>query len=235
MISHPRINVSILERFQATIDGYCFRLGENPDIEIRLIYFNAEDFLNELAKKETNVLITGISVRTSAENLNPFPILYYLEQFMRIKPDLKVLVISYVIQPQLIESLIDLGVNGFINKEDNKSIQNLATIVRLVADGGTYFSQGIQHNHFTGKGDRLLTKRQTEVLYFCSAYPDESTFTLGKMLNVSGSTLRNILSSIYLKLNVRTRTAAIMKAKELGILPTDLPYDPTTDRDNCLS
>jgi len=46
---------------------------------------------------------------------------------------------------------------------------------------------------------------------------------LADKLGVAHSTLRNLLSSAYLRLDVRNRTAAITKARQLGLIT---PQDP---------
>jgi hypothetical protein len=40
-------------------------------------------------------------------------------------------------------------------------------------------------------------------------------------MRVSNSTVRNLLSGAYLKLEVNTRAAAISKGRQLGIIPTE--------------
>jgi DNA-binding CsgD family transcriptional regulator len=52
----------------------------------------------------------------------------------------------------------------------------------------------------------------------CAAYPDASTAELADKMNISHSTMRNLLSGTYIKLNVRNRTAAILRAQQLGLL-----------------
>ena len=68
--------------------------------------------------------------------------------------------------------------------------------------------------------------RQLEALSLCAAYPDATTAELAGMLGVAHSTLRNLLSGAYLRLNVRSRTAAVAKAKRLGLIT---PPEPTMD------
>ena len=51
---------------------------------------------------------------------------------------------------------------------------------------------------------------------------------LAEVLFVAPSTIRNHLSDIYLKLGVNSRTSAILKAQQLGLLAggvEDLPLD----------
>ena len=62
-----------------------------------------------------------------------------------------------------------------------------------------------------------------EALSLCAAFPDISTSELATELFIANSTARNLLSGAYLKLDVRTRTAAIAKARQLGLLLPDVP------------
>lgn len=63
-----------------------------------------------------------------------------------------------------------------------------------------------------------LTARQIEVLTLCVNYPDLSPQGLAEKLGVIPSTLRNILSTIYLRLGVTSRVAAIAEARKLGLI-----------------
>ena len=57
-----------------------------------------------------------------------------------------------------------------------------------------------------------------EVISLCAAYPDASTSDLAQMMTISNSTVRNLLSSLYLRLGVHSRTAAVEKAREMGLI-----------------
>jgi len=213
------INVAILENHQGTIDGYTYRLNMVPEIKIKATCLYAQDLEKVFEKEQIDLLITGVDVHVASENRNPFSILYFIEEIKRERPLLKLLVISYVNQSQLVKSLLEAGINGFILKEDQQSIQRLGKIVEIIAGGGVYFSDGIRRDLYMPSTPLPLTKRQFEVISLCAAYPDEDTFNLARRLHISGSTLRNILSTIYEKMGVRTRAAAILKARQLGIIP----------------
>ena len=215
----PDINVAILENHQGTIDGYTYRLNMIPGINIKATCTFAEEIENVLAKDHVDLLISGIDIRVSKNNWNPFPILYYIGRIREQKPEIKLLVISYIHQQPLVRSLFEAGVNGFILKEDQKSIQNLGKIVEVIASGGVFYSEEIHQSLYTNSPSINFTKRQYEALSLCASFPDEDTFSLAKRLNISGSTFRNILSAIYGKLGVRTRAAAIFKARQMGVIP----------------
>ena len=87
-----------------------------------------------------------------------------------------------------------------------------------------FFSQGAFEKLRALKSDKsrtLLSPRQLEVLSLCVAFPDSSTKELADRLNVSPSTFRNLLSGAYIKLGVRTRIAAIVELRRLGIGTTE--------------
>ena len=55
---------------------------------------------------------------------------------------MNILIISMFTQRALIEALVNAGISGYILKDDQSSIQQLDKIVRTVANGGIYFSEG---------------------------------------------------------------------------------------------
>lgn len=72
-----------------------------------------------------------------------------------------------------------------------------------------------------------LTSRRTEALSLSAAYPNLTTAELAKKLGVANSTMRNLLSEVYMRLQVSSRTAAIDKARRLGLLaPDTVAHDP---------
>jgi DNA-binding NarL/FixJ family response regulator len=213
------IRVAILENHQSTIDGYTYRLSMVPEIEIVAAFLCEADLAAQFNDLKVDVFISGIDLPVSAKNRNPFSILKLIDRINKQIPDTKILIISYINQQQIIDSLLKKGVNGFVLKEDQQSIQKLGRIVEIIASGGVFFSKELQQEIFSRPSTFKLTERQLEALMLCAAYPDEDTFTLAKEMNISSSTLRNLLSAIYLKLEVRTRAAAIIKARQLQLIP----------------
>jgi DNA-binding CsgD family transcriptional regulator len=99
--------------------------------------------------------------------------------------------------------------------------------VRSIAGGGIHFSQQA-HQHLLKHmpNEARPSSRQLEALSLCATYPDATTAELADRLGVAHSTLRNLLSGAYLRLNVRSRTAAVAKARQLGLIT---PREPTMD------
>jgi two-component system nitrate/nitrite response regulator NarL len=215
-----RIRVAIMEDHQSIIDGYVYRLSENTNIDIVGMGAYGEDIEPMLKIYPADVLLLDINLPTSTSNPNPFPILYVIPRLLEQHPHLSILIISMLTQRTLVESMVNIGASGYIFKDDQASIQQLAKIVTIVANGGIYFSKNAYTEMRGSSSVPLLTPRQLEVLSLCAAYPDISTSVLAEKLDIASSTLRNLLSEVYLRLGVRTRAAAMVKAKQLKILPT---------------
>lgn len=216
-----KVRVAILDDHQSIIDGFIYRLSNTPEIEIAGTATFGEELEPLLSKHPTDVLLLDLSVRTTPANPNPFPILHIIPKLLQKYPNLSVLVISMFSEPGLMRSLIEAGASGYILKDDQAAFRDLGNIVLSIAHGGIFFSKKA-HNLYlqsaTLENGELLTPRQMEVISLCAAYPDASTADLAEMMSISNSTVRNLLSSLYLRLGVHSRTAAVEKARELGLI-----------------
>ncbi len=214
----PEIRVAILDDHQSIIDGYIHRLGAEEDIEVVASGRYGNDLAAILSSRAVDVLLLDLSLPTSPEDYRLFPVMFELPRIVAAYPALKIIVISVFDQPSLIKAFNDMGINGYIFKDDDHSIKLLAQVVRLVAAGGVYFSPGIQQALSAAYSEKHLTPRQLEVIALCAAYPELPSSKLAGELNISGSTFRNLLSEIYQRLGVRTRAAAVTRAQQLGLI-----------------
>jgi two-component system nitrate/nitrite response regulator NarL len=216
-----KVRVAILDDHQSIIDGYIYRLSSTPEIEVVATANFGEELESVLNKNHADVLLLDLSVRTSPDNPNPFPILYLVPKLLQKFPNLSVLIISMFAEPGLMRSIIEAGASGYILKDDQSAFRELGNIVLSVSHGGIYFSKKAHTLYLKAEarnGSDVLTPRQMEVISLCAAYPDASTSDLAQMMTVSNSTVRNLLSSLYLRLGVHSRTAAVEKAREMGLI-----------------
>jgi DNA-binding NarL/FixJ family response regulator len=220
------IRVTILDDHQSIIDGYMYRLSTSNGIEVVATIRYGEDLEPTLTVHPTDVLLLDINVPASADNPNPYPILYDISNLLQKYPNLNILVISMFAERSLIKAVMEAGASGYVLKDDQATIRDLANVLTSVARGGVYFSQKA-HKIFL-KNQRIddnapLTPRQLEALSLCAAYPNATTAHLAGKMSVSNSTVRNLLSGAYLRLGVPNRTAAIEKARQLGLIT---PHSP---------
>jgi len=218
------IRVAILDDHQSIIDGYRYRLTNTPDVEVVAAAAYADELEPLLARNKPHVLIVDVFVQTSQENPTPFPIMHAIPNWLQRYPQMSILVISMYNLRTLVRAVVEAGASGYILKDDHATIQELGSVIRTVARGGIHFSQQA-HQHILNhiEEESVLTRRQLQVLSLCVAHPNAGTAELADMLGVAHSTLRNLLSGAYLKLNVHNRSAAVAKASKLGLIPLQEP------------
>lgn len=220
------IRVTILDDHQSIIDGYVYRLSNLPGLEIAATISYGEELEPSLAAHPTDVLLLDINVPTSTANVNPYPILHSIPSLLEKYPDLHILVISMYAERSLIRAVMEAGASGYLLKDDRAMLQDLANVVQSVVGGGIYFSKKAHQlmlSHKTIPSGEYLSTRQLEALSLCAAYPEWTSADVAKKMSVSHSTVRNLLSGAYLRLEVRNRPAAIAKARQLGLITPDSP------------
>lgn len=218
------IRVAILDDHPTMIDGYRLRISADPQIEIVATIRYGEDLESMLTHIQVDVLLLDVHVPTSPENSNPYPVLHLIPMLLQRYRYLSILVVSMYSQPALISSILKAGASGYILKDDLELLNNLADCIYRVMNGEIQISEEASkelQKREDWRADKLLTTRQLEALSMSASYPDASTYDLADRMNVAHSTIRNLLSGAYLKLDVRTRAAAIAKARQLGFLPPD--------------
>ena len=223
-MSTQKIRVTILDDHQNIVDGYVYRLSRFPEIEVIAACSYGDELESVLAEHPSDVLLLDVNVPTGPDNPNPYPILSIIPKLLQEYPELNVLVISMYAERGLIRAVMDAGASGYVLKDDQATARDLGNVVLSVAGGGIYFSQKAHQLYARSQnrdGDELLTVRQLEVLSLCAAYPNDTTAELAQRMTVANSTVRNLLSSAYVRLNVHSRSAALARARQLGILVPD--------------
>lgn len=225
--ANQKIRVAILDDHQPIIDGYLYRLGKVTNIEVVATMHFGEELEPMLKKTPVDVLLLDIGIPTSPTNRNPYPVHFAISNLLQRYADLTILVISMYSQRAMIKSVMEAGASGYILKDDQAAIKDLPSIIQTVDSGGIFLSQTAAKEIYkrrTGQLENQLTPRQIEVLSLCAAYPDATTSDLAHTMNIANSTVRNLLSSAYIKLKVRNRAAAISKARTLNFIkPEDTP------------
>lgn len=229
--AEKKIRVAILDDHQGALDGYAYRLAPHGNIEVVATAQFGNLLEPMLAEHVVDVLLLDVGVPSAEDDPNPYPLLYLLPRLHETYPDTAILIISMHKQKTLVKAIMDAGAKGYILKDDRQAIMQLGEIIASVSAGGVYFSKQ-SYAVLTDKVPALedvqpLTQRQQEVLSLCAANPGLTMDDLAKELKIAGSTLRNLLSDSYKRLQVRNLAAAIIKARELGLIT---PFPPTASK-----
>ena len=90
------------------------------------------------------------------------------EQALRIRPDLKVIVLSMYGDEQYYYKMVDVGVKGFVLK--NSGIEKVIAAIRAVAAGENYFSEELLVGTINRNLKPLIMKYPRENSRFCIMY-----------------------------------------------------------------
>jgi NarL family two-component system response regulator LiaR len=130
-------------------------------------------------------------------------------------PDTRVLVLTAYDDDAYVRGLVAAGVAGYLLKDEVPDA--LVQAVRTVAHGGTAFSRSVvavlSHSaRQASPTDPVLSDRERELLDLLSRGWDNAR--LAQELRLGEQTVRNYLSRLYSKLGVRTRSEAIVWARD---------------------
>lgn len=145
-----------------------------------------------------------------------------ITQFVRLRPDLPIIVLSSSEDPSDVRKAIALGALGYVPKSASR--RALLSAIDLVMNGEIYVPALIVgHTDFgtRAKEPRAqiaphLTDRQIEVLAMLSQGQSNKSIAVG--LNLSEKTVKIHISAIFKALNVVNRTQAAAVGRELGFV-----------------
>ena len=215
-----KIRLVIMDDHQSIVDGYLYRLSKVPQVEVAATLAYGEELEPTLKQHPADVLLLDVQVPISPKDPNPYPILHTIPKLLQLYPDLAILVISMFNERGLIRAVVEAGASGYLLKNDSQRIQELGKAILSIAEGGVCFSEKVL-KVFLAKQDEPFTPRQLEALSLCASYPNSKTAELARQMKIANSTFRNLLSTVYLKLGVQTRAAAIARAREMGVITPD--------------
>jgi len=144
------------------------------------------------------------------------------------RPNARVLVLTAHDDPQMREAAKTAGAMGYLVK--SASTREISDAVRALARGESMLVRNGNGNgrpgHRVTQLDRyfrpsdthapVLTRREQEVLQLFAN--GKSTVEVARALTISQKTVKNHLTSIYQKLNVRDRTEAVLLAVRMGLI-----------------
>jgi DNA-binding NarL/FixJ family response regulator len=143
-----------------------------------------------------------------------------------LQEPLDVLVLTTFGEDEVLWGAIEAGASGFVLKDS--SAEDLIAAVRAVAGGGAWFDPGVAPRLLeryrrvvapaardAGRLDQL-TEREHEVLRLMAR--GATNAEIGATLHVAEATVKTHVGSIFAKLGVRDRAAAIVFAYDHGVV-----------------
>jgi DNA-binding NarL/FixJ family response regulator len=196
--------VIIVDDHQLFRNGLKFILNEISNVKVVGEASNGQEFLDLLEYEIPDLVLMDINMPvmngvTAAK--------IALEKY----PELNILVLSMYGETEYYNTMIDIGVKGFILKDvDNKELEDS---INKVISGGTYFSQELLLNLIKNKTfdeNITLTKREKEVLeLICKGYSNQQ---ISDQLFISQRTVERHRSSLLLKTDSKNSISLVVFA-----------------------
>ena len=140
------------------------------------------------------------------------------------QPSVKVIALSMYHDAGTVDAMIQAGAQGYVLKEARAA--ELMEAIRAVADGGAAFhpsvaAQVLERYRQMASGDASHTlgefsERELSLLRLLAE--GENNRSIAARLHLSEQTVKNLLSDIYRKLGVRTRSEAVAVALRQGVI-----------------
>jgi DNA-binding NarL/FixJ family response regulator len=144
-----------------------------------------------------------------------------LEQLRERYPSVAVVMLSAIDDPALVRAALERGAAAFVLKHVDP--RDLAAAVRQVVGGAIFRPLDLlPHGGRATTDDAGLSKRELSILEALQS--GCSNAAIAKELFLAEQTVKFHLTNIYRKLGVSSRTEAVRRAYERGILERPLSY-----------
>lgn len=142
-----------------------------------------------------------------------------ITRIRRLAPEAKIVVFSGLMDDDLLLSLIDLPVEGFISKVEPGAVVQAA--IELVAAGGNYFPPRIAQlaskvTSANAASASRITARQQEVLRLLAT--GHSNKEIAKVLGLSPATIKTHVAQVMANIGANNRAEAAARAVGLGLV-----------------
>ena len=204
------ITVAVIDDHPTTRLGVSAVLDGVSDIQIVGEADSGSKLWELLEEITPDILLLDISMQG-------FDVLKAIRRLHQEHPGIRIIIVTFHDDEKYVQRTTQLGVEGYLIKEEPAA--EYIKAIRTVGRGGTYYSQQvvpIMLDQHSKQEEHRLTPRELEVLELLAT--GISTDEIAEELFITARTASTHLTSIYRKLGVKGRAAAIRKAIETGIV-----------------
>ncbi|UTF59014.1 response regulator transcription factor [Gilvimarinus sp. DA14] len=210
------INVLVVDDQTLVREGIKSLLSLNSDIHVCGEAWDGQQALDMLQSMSPNVVLLDIRM----------PVMGGLELLQALEKEsisFNILVLTTFDEHDLVLECLRLGAKGYLKKD--VSLNTLVNAIKTVAEGKNWMQPVVTErikNQVLPVGERHkvmaspLTEKEQQILQLVAAGYTNNEIA-GAIFRSEG-TVRNQVSSILSKLEVKDRTRAVLKAMDLGIL-----------------
>ncbi|REH45818.1 LuxR family two component transcriptional regulator [Tenacibaculum gallaicum] len=212
-MNYNKIKVHIADDHKILIDGVIALLNTEDDIEVEGYSLTGRQVVNWSSKNTADVLVLDI-------NMPEMDGIEVLKTFKKRNTKIKTIILSGLSDPKLVQEMIALGANGFVDK--SRANEQIIDAIKVVHNGIQYISEDIKVKLLDLYASDVkdedepeflhgdLTEREVAVLRLISK--EKSSSEIAQKLNVSIKTVETYRSNLYKKLKVKNVVGLAMYA-----------------------
>lgn len=211
-MDEDRIAVLIVDDHDMVAQAIAESLGARPEFDVVGVARTREAVLAHLDAHPVQVMVSEIRLQDDGDS-------DLLAEVVRLRPELKVLILSSYSDDWSVSRAVESGCHGYLLKDQHLS--DLYEGITAVHEGEAAFAPSIINRVLRlVRTDRShsssLTSREIEVLRLLA--DGMTTEQIAGELFVSSNTVRNHVNNIIRKLNVHSRLEAVSYAIRTGLI-----------------
>jgi two-component system, NarL family, response regulator NreC len=203
------IRVFITDDHEIYLEGLSLLLGKQNGIEVTGTATTGKELLDQVKDLQADILLLDVYLPDLGEE-------EILQQIRAIRPDLRIIYLTLLRGTRYIHKLSKYNIQGYVLK--NASLDELMQALKVVQDGGSFFSKDIHigdrdedfRNTITIEDkqiDEILSRRELEVLrLICKEY---SNAEIAEKLFLSVSTVETHRKNLIAKLGVNNTVGLV--------------------------
>ncbi|HXB92849.1 MAG TPA: response regulator transcription factor [Puia sp.] len=203
------VRVFITDDHEIYLEGLSLLLAKQNDIEVIGTATSGRQLLGEIPALSVDILLLDVYLPDMGEE-------ELLQEIRAIRPELKIIYLTLLRGTRYIHKLTKHTIQGYVLK--NASLEELLGALRVVNDGGSYFSKDVHigdrdedfRHTITIEDkqiDEILSRRELEVLrLICKEY---SNAEIAEKLFLSVSTVETHRKNLIAKLGVNNTVGLV--------------------------
>lgn len=216
-LSHPIINVALVDDHTILRNGIKYVLEMNPTIHVSIEASNGQDLMDQLKTTQLpDIAVVDITM----------PV---MDGFQTIKtlnvnyPSIRSIVLTRVSGEDAITNMINDDVRAYISKSGDP--KQLTRAILDVYDQGVYFNEFLTKVKYRRKDQKVgrsgfsglqhLTLREVEFIKLCAT--ELSYAEIGAKMNICTKTAENYKDRIFQKLEINNRNSLTLFAIKNGL------------------
>jgi len=211
-----KIRVYIVDDHQIMIDGIKALLANSADFEVVGQHTNPVLAVEDIMRKDTNILITDISMKEMTG-------IELAKKMKEVSPDLKILALSMYSDRETISEMLVAGINGYVLK--NTGMEELISALTRISGGQQFFSEEVTAEMMkTFSQPKLndqkevinLTSRELEIVKLIAE--EYNNAQIGEKLFISERTVETHRKNIFRKTNTKSVAGLVKFAMTKNLL-----------------